>query len=347
MHGFEKTAEHLLRESIFRQIYEQSQDPTYHLPHSHTYYQPYIQQSHNLYPGELILHHDLDLLDEDRVFIKGTDTVFYHHMTWFPPVWHTTDFFVVQAILKGEMKLYIANQEIHLTTGDICIVVPDSRHALSCFSDSSVLCACIRKSTFEHAFFSTLQDENSILADFFQKTLYGTNPHPFLYFHCGWDEAMMNIFRAAREESFGRRSYHNHMMNSLMDLFFITLLRNHEKDLMVAEKSNIRQSEDLIYLLKYMQEHYTTVSLKELAEFFNYSERHIQRILKQSTGAGFMENIQIMKMREAARLLTESRYPISKIAVDLGYNNLGNFRKIFRRTYGKSPAEYHRGFSKA
>lgn len=343
MYGFEKTPEHLLGEQLFHRIYEQSHDPAYHLPHPHEYYESYIQQFHVMHPNEMALHKELNLLDENRVFNKGTDTVFHHHMAWFPPVWHTTDFFVVQVILEGEMKLYIANQEIHLKKGNICIVVPDSSHALSCFSDSNILCACIRRSTFERAFFSTLQEENSILADFFRKTLYGTNPHPFLFFKSDWDEELMNIYRRAREESFGRRSYHNHMMNSLMDLFFITLLRNHERDLIVSENSHIRQSEDLIFLLKYMQEHYTTVTLKELAAFFNYSERHIQRVLKQSTGAGFMENIQIMKMREAARLLRESRYPVSKIAVDLGYNNLGNFRKIFRRTYGESPAQYRRG----
>ena len=346
MRGFEKSEEHLMREQIFRRIYEESGDPAYHLPHSHEYYTSYIQQFSNYHPQKITLHRDLNLLDENRVFRTDVDTVFYHHMAWFPPVWHTTDFFVVQVVVEGEMKLYIANQELHLTRGSICIVVPDSRHALSCFSDSCILCVCIRRSTFERAFFSTLQEENSILADFFSKTLYGTNPHPFLLFQCGWDPMLMDILRAAREESFGRRSYHNHMLNSLMDLFFVSLLRYHEKDLKVSENSNIRQSENLIYILKYMQEHYTTVTLKELAAFFNYSERQVQRILKQSTGAGFMENIQIMKMKEAARLLSESRYPVSKIAVDLGYNNLGNFRKIFRKTYGKSPAEYRRGQEK-
>ena len=45
-------------------------------------------------------------------------------------------------------------------------------------------------------------------------------------------------------------------------------------------------------------------------------------------------------MKEAARLLRGSNYPISKIADVLGYNNQGNFRDIFRKTYGQSPTEY-------
>ena len=92
--------------------------------------------------------------------------------------------------------------------------------------------------------------------------------------------------------------------------------------------------------MKYIQDHYTTVTLKELADLFNYSERQVQRILKTYMGLSFTEIIQNAKMKEAARLLRGSNYPISKIADVLGYNNQGNFRDIFRKTYGQSPTEY-------
>ena len=57
-------------------------------------------------------------------------------------------------------------------------------------------------------------------------------------------------------------------------------------------------------------------------------------------GLSFTEIIQNAKMKEAARLLRGTNYPISKITDILGYNNQGNFRDIFRKTYEQSPTEY-------
>ncbi len=57
-------------------------------------------------------------------------------------------------------------------------------------------------------------------------------------------------------------------------------------------------------------------------------------------GLSFTEIIQNAKMKEASRLLRGSNYPVSKIADVLGYKNQGNFRDIFRKTYGQSPMEY-------
>ena len=114
---------------------------------------------------------------------------------------------------------------------------------------------------------------------------------------------------------------------------------------MFPNHTRVNQSENLIFMLKYMQEHYTTLSLPELAALFNYSERQVQRILLKNTGQTYTQLIQTMKMKEAARLLRDSRYPISKIASDLGYSNLGNFRRIFRKAYDISPAAYRRDFS--
>ena len=89
-----------------------------------------------------------------------------------------------------------------------------------------------------------------------------------------------------------------------------------------------------------MQENYTSITLKDLADFFNYSERQIQRIIKNCTGMSFSQNIQKLKMRRAARLLTNPDLSVSAIAEELGYMDSGNFRHIFKKYYGMTPAEY-------
>ena len=122
--------------------------------------------------------------------------------------------------------------------------------------------------------------------------------------------------------------------------FFITLLRNHGANVIVPSLVEDDQNENLIFILKYIQEHFATVTLKELSSFFNYSERQLQRIIKSSTGMSFSENIQQLRMNQATRLLANPDISIAVISEELGYSDIGNFRQAFKKCFGMTPLEY-------
>ena len=132
------------------------------------------------------------------------------------------------------------------------------------------------------------------------------------------------------------------MVNTLLSLFFINLFRRHEQH---TELSSIRlntSEENLMYILRYMQANYKTVSLKELSSIFNYSERQLQRIIQNATGHTFIENIQNQKMKRASDLLINSALSVSEISEQTGFQSLNNFRKIFFRHFGMTPSEYRK-----
>jgi AraC-like DNA-binding protein len=89
-----------------------------------------------------------------------------------------------------------------------------------------------------------------------------------------------------------------------------------------------------------MQTNYATITLSELAEFFNYSERQLQRLISQTTGKNFSENIKSLRMAEAARLLSESSLTIAEISDRLGYYDSSSFRKHFKGYYQVTPQSY-------
>lgn len=125
------------------------------------------------------------------------------------------------------------------------------------------------------------------------------------------------------------KRYRKQMVNTLLSLFFINLFRRHEQHI---EFSNIHLNsadENLMYILRYMQANFKTVSLKELSDLFNYSERQLQRIIQSATGHTFIENIQNQKMKLASELLIHSTLSVSEISERIGFQSLNNFRKIF------------------
>lgn len=227
-----------------------------------------------------------------------------------------------------------------MVPGDICIIAPGTRHAVSAFSDDCILFNyLIRTSTFETAFFGVLSN-NDILSNFFMQTLYHSNQHPYLLFRTGNDQELLNYVGHSYQEFHRNRQYKNRMLTSILEMFFITLLRNHGSNVIFPESNSNPKDENTILILKYIQEHYNTSTLAELSAFFNYSERQLQRIIKSSTGMSFSENVQRLKLRQATRLMQNSNLSIAAIAEESGYSDLGNFRHVFKKYYGMTPAEY-------
>lgn len=199
----------------------------------------------------------------------------------------------------------------------------------------------LRTTTFEKSFFGVLT-ENDILSDFFMRMLYGSATHPYLYFHMDRDDELFNFVGYAYNEFQNKRQYKKRMLNSIIDAFFITLLRNHSQHVMTPDDEIPEKEDNAIFILKYMQDNFMTVSISELSVFFHYSERQIQRIIKSRTGMSFSDNIRKLKMGRAAQMLSNTTIPIADISLKLGYSDPARFRHVFKDYYGISPSDYRK-----
>jgi AraC-like DNA-binding protein/mannose-6-phosphate isomerase-like protein (cupin superfamily) len=279
-------------------------------------------------------------LSEDTFFHSGFDTELYRHVRYLPANWHSHSFFEIACVVEGQCVNYFKNHELHMKKGDVCIIAPETPHAVSVFSDDTVLINIVlRISSFESAFFSTLANEDT-LSDFFTKALYHSSSHSYLMFSTGGDPAVFDFVLYAYQEFNQHHQYKGRFLNNLVNAFFIMLLRNHGTEVTFAENGSMENHEYIVLILKYIQENYTTVTLKELSSLFSYSERQLQRIIKSCTGSSFLTVVQKLKMREAERLLKRTDIPIHAIAEKLGYQDIGNFRHVFEKYYDVTPAEY-------
>ena len=326
-------------EQRLKDLYFENQDRHLEKPHDIKDCRDiFVKASHTddcLFPKFLV-----DNLEEDLFFHKNLDCEIYKHFRYLPCNWHSHSFLEVLCVLHGSCYNYIQEQKLEMQSGDICIIAPNTPHAISVFSDDCIVFNIILiTSTFGTAFFGTLS-ENDVLSDFFMRMLYHSPTHPYLLFRTHGDHELFNYVGYAYEEFIGNRQYKNRMLNSIIDAFFITLLRNHGANVIVPSLAEDDQNENLIFILKYIQEHFATVTLKELSSFFNYSERQLQRIIKSSTGMSFSENIQQLRMNQATRLLTNPDISIAVISEELGYSDIGNFRQAFKKCFGMTPLEY-------
>lgn len=170
-----------------------------------------------------------DFLEEERFFSSELDTAFFRHLRYLPPIWHSHTFLEVTYVASGTCTNYIMEQTLTMSTGDICIIAPNTLHAIRALSDDCVIYnILLRTSTFETAFFGTLSG-NDILSDFFTRILYHTPSHPYLLFRTGTDMELFAYIGFFCQEFYSNRQYKNRMLNNLLTAFFIILLRKHTK----------------------------------------------------------------------------------------------------------------------
>lgn len=275
------------------------------------------------------------------------DVTVSRHQRYAPAFLHSHTFFEVVCVFSGECENIFSSDTLRMRTDDICIIAPGTVHALSAFHDDCIVYNfLIRSGTFEQTFLNSLPKQG-ILYSFFTKALFRPGEESYLYFKNDGkprDPELFRIFRSILREYNDQKTYYTSMLNALLTTFFIQLLRKHEKDVIVPNPSGKKQEENMIFILKYIDLHADTLTLKELSDFFNYSERQMARILKDYTGQTFTGLVQSTRMTKACRMLKHPDIPISDIIEAAGYSNASHFYDVFKKIYGMTPAQYRKQY---
>jgi len=84
------------------------------------------------------------------------------------------------------------------------------------------------------------------------------------------------------------------------------------------------------------------LTLSNLANQFFLNKSYLCRIFKEITGFTVNEYIYITKLKKAKELLSNTDWPISKIANTLGYSSLTYFERIFKKYTETTPLRYRK-----
>ena len=96
-------------------------------------------------------------------------------------------------------------------------------------------------------------------------------------------------------------------------------------------------------ILKYLDEHFgEPVCAKSVSERFGYNESYFCRRFKAVTGFSMMNYLQILRMDQAQKLMTETQMEIGKVALACGFSDTGYFSACFKKHVGCTPTEFRR-----
>lgn len=276
------------------------------------------------------------------VGIQGDSVEIVRHNRYGLPIMHNHAYVELAYVYSGSCIHFINRQTISMKEGDLCILAPDTMHAISVQDDDTIVVnIMMSKSMFDRSFLKMLRG-GKVISEFMEHVLYRQRVSPYLLYPTGTDAFLHEMARKVLEE----RERKDYLFNESVTLYakhiFIHLLRNYEMMVVLADPEDNSQNGNILAILSYVSMHYKDVSLKKIADFFGYNENHMSKIIHQYTGKTFSALVTGIQMENAAKLLQETKLSITEIANEVGCYDSSHFTRKFRSRYGVSPNQYRK-----
>lgn len=267
--------------------------------------------------------------------------VFKQFYNLYDPI-HSHNYFEIFYVYKGSCQLKFENESHTLLEGELCIIAPNSCHAIVHDDENSVIITIsIRKSNFDNSFFSLLTNKD-LLSSFFYTILYSNASTNYLLFSTDNSEEIKLIMKNLILEYNRKDIYSNNCCISLLTLLFSLILRNHGDSVRFY---NYDLSSDFYLIMTYMQSNYRHLTLDSLADNFHYNKTYLSDLIKKYTGLSFIKLMTKLKMSHAGEYLKNTNLSIEKISELIGYNSSDHFSKTFKNYYSCSPQQYRKNYS--
>ncbi|MCI5649921.1 MAG: PocR ligand-binding domain-containing protein [Fusicatenibacter sp.] len=93
--------------------------------------------------------------------------------------------------------------------------------------------------------------------------------------------------------------------------------------------------------IRYISKNFTrNLTLDEVAEQVHLNPAYFSTLFKQSTGSSFKEYLNMVRVEESKRLLSNTDYSIIDISLATGFGDQSYFSKVFKKYTGMTPKQY-------
>lgn len=275
------------------------------------------------------------------VFLKDDENIGIHkHDRFMRFEEHGHDYLEMIYIYDGKLHHKIGQADVELKKGELLILDLNVSHSIEPAEINDIAVnILIKKEFFDWIIMGQLAD-NDIISDFVVKTIYDRQIYKsYLHFQCGDHMRIQNVMHNLLCEFYDPTFCTETVIHSYMMILFTELLRFQKKNLskMTNKRFNTAIGSEII---RYIQKEYRQLSMRDLANHFNFNCDYLGKIIKQTTGKTFTDLLQEIRLNEACILLKNSQVSVSDIIKEVGYSNKSYFYKIFKKNFQLTPDEY-------
>lgn len=94
------------------------------------------------------------------------------------------------------------------------------------------------------------------------------------------------------------------------------------------------------YALQFIKVNYKTIKVGDIATYVGIDRSYLSSLFKKNLNVSPQQYLITFKLSEAAKLLKTTDLSVSEVAEAVGYDDSGNFSRVFKQTYGVTPQNY-------
>lgn len=271
------------------------------------------------------------LLEAGKMIQVRTHTRFVH----FPK--HTHNFIEVIYMCSGSTHHVVNGEDVILKEGELLFLNQKATQEIYPAGENDIgVNFIILPEFFEYVLNMMTQEEN-LLRDFVIGCLRGDNEESgYLHFKVAdilpVQNLVENLIWTIRNKQPNNRSINQ----VTMGLLFLQLMNYMDR----METDTKGEQKLIISVLSYIETNYREGELSELAELLHYDFYWLSKEIKKRTGSTYTELLQAKRLAQAAYLLNTTSKSVMEIAMEVGYDNISYFHRIFQKRYGMTPRKY-------
>lgn len=254
---------------------------------------------------------------------------------------HYHNKYEIYYLIKGERFYFLKDRTYHLKEGDLILINKNELHKTTSgdlFNHERILIQ------FNEEF---IKDGNKNLEEFDLLSCFKKN---ISFFTLEKQEQqiveniLFNMINEKKERHVGYTSYHKTLLIQLLiNINRFSENNNYDKnDIEHPDFTHAKVSK----IAQYINNNYMNdLSLKLLSKVFYLNPNYISTIFKEATGFTYTEYLNSVRIKEAEKLLRETKNNITKISEKVGYNNLTHFDRNFKKITSLTPMEYRKVYS--
>lgn len=153
------------------------------------------------------------------------------------------------------------------------------------------------------------------------------------------EELLLSMLRELHDRPIGYRVHVRHMAGELL----LLAARASGKSELIPRPEPTPVQLKVSEVVRHINRHFDgPLELDDLARRFYISRSHLSRTFKEVTGFGFAEYVNLTRIREAQRMLLETKHSVTLVSELAGFDNFSHFGKMFKRLSGVSPRTYRK-----
>ena len=275
-----------------------------------------------------------DVINSRKLLSDGKLITFRPHTRFIHFPEHCHDYVEVVYMCSGTTTHIVNGKTIRLQQGELLFLSQSARQEILRAEENDIAVNFVVLPEYFQEALSIIGEEATPLRRFLLDCLFEQNSGPgYLLFQVSDNIPIQNLVENLIFSLLYDTPNRRKVSQMTMTLLFLQLLGHTDKLVWDSQ-------EEILQVLRYVDEHYVDGSLHEAAALLHSDVSSLSREIRRKSGKTYTELVQEKRLNQAAFLLRTTDRKVEDIALAVGYENISYFHRIFRKEYGVSPRQF-------